>query len=561
LHLQNGCTLMNAKTAACSTATNENHALIATSCDVSSLEELLSIALSLAPRGALTPAEKAATRGIKASHDSTRLDSILACIRHGEDPLGQAYCRIKNAAARRDAGQTFTPPDIVATMLAWARSQGRKITRIVDPGAGTGRYTRAALQAFPQARAVSVELDPVVAVLLRANLEACGLSARCQVVVDDYRNLQLATIEGSTLFIGNPPYVRHHQILSQWKKWYSAGLEAHGVSGTQLAGLHLHFFLKTCMLARANDLGCFITAAEWLHAGNGSALRELLTGPLGGIAVFLAEPELRLFDDALASGAITAFAPGAAAKHIRFSRFSSVPAARNLDGGRAVEISAAQGEDSWSALFQKSSQKRRFDQVELGEFIRVSRGQQTGKNSVWIKNPATPELPARFLIPTITGACDIIGAPNAVIDKRQALEHVISLPLDLKSLTRAERTQVDAFLRWACALGADKTYTAAHRSPWYHVRLDARPLMVMTYMRRGPAVFAHNKAGAPLLNIAHGLFPKVPLSARQREALVAWLNANVDAKDGCMSAGGLIKFEPSTAMKIKVPRKLLQSVR
>jgi hypothetical protein len=182
-------------------------------------------------------------------------------------------------------------------------------------------------------------------------------------------------------------------------------------------------------------------------------------------------------------------------------------------------------------------------------------------NSVWIKNPETPELPARFLIPTITGARDIIGAPNAVIDKRQALERVISLPLDLKSLARAERAQVDAFLRWACALGANKTYTATHRSPWYHVRLNAIPPVVMTYMRRGPPVFAQNKAGAPLLNIAHGLFPKVPLSGRQRQALVAWLNANVDGKDGRMSAGGLIKFEPSTAMKIKVPRNLLQSVR
>jgi adenine-specific DNA-methyltransferase len=549
---------MNAETVDCSTATNKNEA---TACELTSLEDLLATALSLVPRDTLTPAEKSATRGIKASRDSARLDSILARICRGEDPLGQAYCRIKTPAARRDAGQTFTPPDIVTTMLAWARSQGRKITRIVDPGTGTGRYTRAALQAFPEAHAVSVELDPVVAVLLRANLEACGLSARCQVVVDDYRNLQLPTIESSSLFIGNPPYVRHHQISSQWKKWYCAGLEAHGASGTQRAGLHLHFFLKTCMLARAKDLGCFITAAEWLDAGYGSALRELLTGPLGGIAVFVAEPELRLFDDALASGVITAFAPGAAAKHIRFSRFSSVPAARNLDGGREVAISAAQGETSWSALLRKSSRKRRVAQVELGEYVRISRGQLTGKNSVWIKSPETPELPARFLVPTITGACDIIGAPNAMIDKRQALRLVISLPLDLKSLTRAERAQVIAFLKWACNLGADKNYTAKHRSPWYHVRLDAIPLMVMTYMRRGPPVFAQNRAGAPLLNIAHGLFPKVPLSARRCAALVAWLNGNVDAEDGRMCAGGLIKFEPSTAMKIKVPRNLLQSVR
>lgn len=552
---------MKAKKFGYSSATNDNCAKTPPQCDFPSVKELLATALSLVPRSALTPAEKDAIRGIKASHDSTRLDSIVACIRRGEDPLGQAYCRIKTPAARRDAGQTFTPPDIVATMLAWAGRQERNVARIVDPGTGTGRYTRAALQAFPHAQAVSVEVDPVVAVLLRANLEACGLSKRCQVVVDDYRSLQLPSIKGSTLFIGNPPYVRHHQISPQWKEWYRAGLEAHGASGTKLAGLHLHFFLKTCMLARANDLGCFITAAEWLDAGNGSGLRQLLTGPLGGISVFLAAPELRLFDDALASGAITAFAPGAHAKHIRFSRFSSVPAARNLDGGRKVAVSAAQREASWSDLFRNPSRRRRVGQVELGEFIRVSRGQQTGQNSVWIEGPDTPDLPARFLVPTITGASDIIGAINSVIAKTHALERVISLPADLRSLPPTERKQVDAFLAWACAQGADKTYTAEHRSPWYRVRLDAIPPIVMTYMRRGPPVFAQNKAGVPLLNIAHGLFPNAPLSQRKCAALVAWLNANVDAASGRMSAGGLVKFEPSVAMKIKAPRRLLRSGR
>jgi adenine-specific DNA-methyltransferase len=548
---------MYAETLARSGTTNQNHAHSAAPCEVSSLKELLATALNLVPQGRLTPAEKAATRGIKTSVGSVGLDSIVASIRRGEDPLGQAYCRIKSPAARRGSGQTFTPPDIVATMLAWARSQRRKITRIVDPGTGTGRYARAALEAFPEARAVSVELDPVVAVLLRANLEASGLSERCELVVGDYRDLQLPSIEGSTLFIGNPPYVRHHQISSEWKEWYCAGLKSYGASGTQLAGLHLHFFLKTCMLARAQDLGCFITAAEWLDAGYGSALRELLTGPLGGVAVFVAEPELRLFDDALASGAITAFAPGAAAKHIRFSRFSSLPAARNLAGGRKVAIADAQAELSWSALYAKSAQRTGIDQAELGEFFRISRGQLTGKNSVWVRGRETPELPARFLIPTITKAVDIIGAPDAVIDKKQALKAVISLPTDLKSLTPAERTQVDAFLRWACAQGADKTYTAKHRSRWYHVRLDARPPIVMTYMRRGPPVFAQNKAAASLLNIAHGLFPKVPLSERKCAALVAWLNDNVDAASGRVCAGGLIKFEPSTAMKIKIPRRLI----
>lgn len=521
------------------------------------LKALLGVALSLVPVGALTPVEKSVSRHIKSGSDSRRIAAVVAGIKRGEDPLGCTYCAVKDPALRRGAGQTFTPSGVVATMLNWAGSMSRNISRVVDPGAGTGRYTMAALKRFPRAHAVAVEFDPYVAILLRANLAASGLSDRCRVIVGDYRKLKLPSIVGRTLFIGNPPYVRHHELSTQWKQWYSAGLKKLGASGSQIAGLHLHFFLKTCQLARPEDLGCFITAAEWLDSGYGSALRELLTANLGGIAVCAAEPELRLFDDALVSAAITAFAPGTVPKEIRFSRFSSLAETRNLSAGRSVLLAEARSQPAWSTLYQKRTAGESADQIELGEICRVSRGQITGQNSVWIHRIDTPELPARFLLPTITKAFDIIRAPDNVIGNKQALRRVISLPIDLDTLLPAERVQVEIFLSWARAGGADKTYTAKHRAPWHRVRLDEPgPPIVMTYMRRGPPIFARNKAGAQLLNIAHGLFPKTPLSESQLAALVRWLNANVKVEDGRMYAGGLVKFEPSVAMKIRIPRRL-----
>jgi adenine-specific DNA-methyltransferase len=520
------------------------------------LKSLLGVALSLVPVGALTPVEKSVTRHIKRCSHSRLIAEVVAGIKRGEDPLGNTYCAIKDPTSRRGAGQTFTPSGVVATMLDWAGSMSRNISRVVDPGAGTGRYTMAALKRFPRAHAVAVEFDPYVAILLRANLAACGLSDRCRVIVGDYRKLKLPSIAGRTLFIGNPPYLRHHGISSQWKQWYSTGLKKLGASGSQIAGLHLHFFLKTYQLARPKDLGCFITAAEWLDSGYGSALRELLTDNLGGIAICAADPALRLFDDALVSAVITAFAPGTVPKEIRFSRFSSLAEARNLSAGRSVLLSEARSQAAWSTLYQNRTVGKSTDQVELGEICRVSRGQITGQNSVWIHRKDTPELPARFLVPTITKAFDIIRAPDNVIEGKQALRRVISLPTDLDTLLPAERVQVEAFLRWARAEGADKTYTAKHRAPWHRVRLDRPgPPIVMTYMRRGPPIFARNKAGAQLLNIAHGLFPKTPLSESKLVSLIRWLNKNVRIKDGRMYAGGLVKFEPSVAMKIRVPRR------
>lgn len=125
-------------------------------------------------------------------------------------------------------------------MTTWAAAHGTP-ARIVDPGAGSGRYLLAAAKRF-QATVVAAEIDPVAALMLRANLAVHGLGDRAQVRVGDYRALSLQDIDEPTLFIGNPPYVRHHQIDAEWKQWLLDTARARGFKASALAGLHVHFF-------------------------------------------------------------------------------------------------------------------------------------------------------------------------------------------------------------------------------------------------------------------------------------------------------------------------------
>src|SRR3546814_17415936 len=74
------------------------------------------------------------------------------------------------------------------------------------------RFLLAAAVQFPKAQLVGIEYDPMAALLLRANLTVAGLMERSTIIVDDYRVAELPLIKGKTLFIGNPPYVRHHLI-------------------------------------------------------------------------------------------------------------------------------------------------------------------------------------------------------------------------------------------------------------------------------------------------------------------------------------------------------------
>lgn len=159
----------------------------------------------------------------------------------GEDPLGESFCAIRSPEERRLRGATYTPYKIVRAMIAWASNYSSP-KRVVDPGTGSGRFLVEAGRCFDRAQLVGVELDPVAAIIARGHLAAAGLASRSTVLVGDYRQIPIPSIQGKTLYAGNPPYVRHHLIEACWKHWLTSEAEKLGLQASQLAGLHVHFF-------------------------------------------------------------------------------------------------------------------------------------------------------------------------------------------------------------------------------------------------------------------------------------------------------------------------------
>src|SRR3546814_13757905 len=126
-------------------------------------------------------------------------------------------------------------------MIAWAVSECPPAC-VVDAGAVSGLFLLSAAVQFPKAQLVGIEYDPMAALLLRANLTVAGLMERSTIIVDDYRVAELPLIKGKTLFIGNPPYVRHHLIDADAKRWFADTAAGFGVKASKLAGLHIHFY-------------------------------------------------------------------------------------------------------------------------------------------------------------------------------------------------------------------------------------------------------------------------------------------------------------------------------
>lgn len=435
-------------------------------------------------------------------------------------------------------------------MLDWAESV-RTPDRVIEPGVGSGRFLLAAARRFPNASLIGVETDPVAALLARATLAAAGFDQRATVRVEDFRSAQFEVIPGKTLYIGNPPYVRHHLIDPTWKTWLREQAQELGLKASTLAGLHVYFFLAVARWAKAGDYGALITAAEWLDVNYGQLVRELFLNRLGGKSVFVIEPTAEPFPGTATTGAVTTFTVNGKPPSARFARIMALSELGDLSGGTPVRRERLVTERRWSR-FIGAAHNFPEGYIELGELCRVHRGQVTGANHVWIAGEHSEGLPEDVLYPTVTRARELIRA-GASLDDSTILRRVIDLPVDLSVFDRRERTAIDRFLARAKDMGAEQGYIAQYRRAWWSVGLRKPAPILATYMARRPPSFVRNRAQARHINIAHGLYPREPFPETVLTGLVRFLRAGTTIQGGRTYAGGLTKFEPREMERIPVP--------
>lgn len=537
----------------------------AVGCGLSSERHLAAAAWAIAKNGALaglSELESSLLRQVEpvdVGFGTFRLGEIVELVREGADPLGEAFARIRPAQQRRLLGATYTPCEIISAMVAWI-ADNHQPSRIVDPGAGSARFLLAAGRACPRASLVGVEIDPLAALVSRANLTAAGFEHRSRVVVDDYRTVEIGRCDGTTAYLGNPPYVRHHQIEPAGKQWLADSAALLGLSANGLAGLHAHFLVATALHAGPGDIGSFVTSAEWLDVNYGRLLRELIATRLGGVSIHVINPEATPFRDAATTAAVTCFEVGTTRTSIRMKRVPDAAGLGVLADGRRLSRQRLRTAPRWTPLLDRAP-KPPDGYVELGELCRVHRGAVTGANKTWITDVSDPALPSGVLSPAVTRARELFDAPDSVLSTARNLLAVIDLPADLDTFDSADRARIDRFLRTARRRGIPSGYIARHRSPWWSVRLREPAPILATYMARRPPAFVRNTAAVRHVNVAHGIYPREPMTAPTLDALATALRAAAPAAIGRTYAGGLVKFEPSEMARIYVPRpEMLEAI-
>jgi len=515
--------------------------------------------------GALAPCEQDVVReALKAPRPlPDDVEFVRGLAADGKDPLGEALCAALSSAQRRPLGAVYTPPTLVEPMIAWVL--GQQPSRIVDLGCGSGRFAVAAARGDPSAELLAVDVDPVATLICRANVAVAGASG-VRVVQGDYTRLDLSPTSRRTAFVGNPPYVRHHAISPTAKAWAKQTARDLGLVASSLAGLHVHFYLATARHAHPGDVGCLVTSAEWLDVGYGSVLRALLVGRLGVQSLHLLDPKSRPFAGAMTTALVAAFEVGNGTGPVRF-RFvhSGEPLGDLSCGGQMIDRSKAAGTPRWSQFFVPPSRHLARPQnahpdapprlVRFGSLVRVSRGIATGSNKFFVMTAgeAGSRGLAAFARPAVTSAKEVISSPGAI---RVTPSHKVLI--DLPRILDGHGSATSAALKYISegeTIGVSKRYLCRHRRPWWRLGVGPTPRAVATYMARQAPVFALNPDGLILLNIAHGLYPRIAMTDEELASLVAYLNEVRQSYrgQGRTYHGGLEKFEPHEMESLPVP--------
>ena len=475
------------------------------------------------------------------------------------DYLESQFVAGNSLLSRRNRGVTFTPQWVVDQMLGLVGFKTSPYSEIIDAGAGAGRFSIATATRFPAAQVFAVEKDGDLASGLRRAVRDQGLGKRVEVRHADFLDCSLPCT-GRRLFLGNPPYVRHHSVSARQKAWLkNVGVHL-GERFSGLSGLHVYFLARILAEARDGDALLMILPSEWLEARYGAAIKSAILERARKVRLFMFPPEAEVFEGTMTTSVILSLEFGGPTEE-----FSVALAARGREM-RADDMKVVQLPESgahqvnWLHLSHDALDRESplaeatGSYVELGELFDIHRGQVTGKNAAWIATPETASLiPDRFLFPCVTDGKEIFDLHGEVLRTARTLRRVIDLPADLGSVKNAEREAIYRFLALAKNMGAAAGYIASHRRAWWRVGLRDSPSIIMTYMGRRAPRFVVNGCYARLLNIAHGLYPKARLSRSQLLSIVRWLNANGTVRVGRTYSGGLIKVEPGDARRIRVP--------
>lgn len=434
----------------------------------------------------------------------------------------------KNPVERNRLGQVATPNALAIEILNYSKTllpTDEKI-RFLDPAIGTGSFYSALLQSFSIDRiesAIGYEIDrdcAETAIKLWANTSLqLNIADFTESVAQQNEKLR------ANLLICNPPYVRHHHLSIDKKKYLrQLGIAATGTQLSGLSGLYCYFLLAAHGWMSPDGLACWIIPAEFMDVNYGEKIKEYLLDRVTLIRVHRFSPDDLQFASILVSTSIIWFRNtqpiGDYSVEFTYGKSISKPISSH-----PVSTKTLRKVSKWNIASILSTPATTIkSEIKLSDLFQIKRGVATGANNFFI---LTLEQIDQINIPS-TLLTPILPSPRYLLDgeifadeqgnPKIARQFFLLTCKQQPEELRINYPDVWNYLQQGIDAGISARYLCNHRSLWY-VQENRDPAMFLCpYMGRNQSkdskpfrfILNHSKAIAP--NVYLMIYPKEYLS-------------------------------------------------
>lgn len=205
-------------------------------------------------------------------------------------PLTRDWGAWKTVSLYLDRCQVDTPDELVAATWDHVDLLRSDIGKVVDFGAGDGRFAR--YGRFADYLGYEIDRDRCEDAQLPAN---ASLLNRCAFSDE---------IEDVDLCIGNPPFVRNQDLPAGWRQTASDVLRRRtGVAVSGLANAWQYFFLLSLASLKEDGLCALVIPYEWVSRPSAKALRDYIIEQKWNVSVYRLVDTT--FDSVLTTSSIT----------------------------------------------------------------------------------------------------------------------------------------------------------------------------------------------------------------------------------------------------------------
>ncbi len=472
----------------------------------------------------------------------------------------------RDTAVRNRMGQFATPTSLAVDIqhLAKAYLSKNESVRFIDPAIGTGSFYSALLNVFPQSNidsAVGYEIDPYYGEPASELWNETGLDIR----LGDFTQADTPeTAKKFNLLICNPPYVRHHHIVSNEKQRLKLRtLDACGVTISGLAGLYCYFLGLSHAWMADGGLAAWLIPSEFMDVKYGASVKYYLLDKVTLLHIHRFDPNDVQFGDALVSSAVVWFRNELPkVGHEVCFTYGGTLEQPKLE--RWVPAEELRHDPKWTGYPIKESYETNKGLV-LGDFFKIKRGLATGGNDYFIlpmheilrrelpMEAFKPILPSPRYVPTDEIDGDQYGNPLLT----QCL-FLLDPPWEEHEI-RKHYPKLWAYLEEGKTKGIADRYLCQHRTPWYTQEYRPPAPFVCTYLGRSnkkngkPFRFILNNSEATAANVYLMLYPKgnfehilkdKPELKRQVWQFLNDICPQAMLEEGRVYGGGLHKLEP-----------------